>query len=469
MVVRALLNGGALPNASTIRGSTALIQACHFGKLSVVEALLLNGAMVDQANLKNTTALMRASQEGHKDVVRILLSRNAGVNRRNDERMTALMLSSQRGHAPIVEMLVKAGAHVDAKTAQDSTSLMLACKRKNLDVAKILVASGAELKLKDCKNRTVLETATRRGNEEFADVLTDDAQVRLMREDSRRERNFVMVRAWKLLQSERATVRLLGGKEATVHEVARNFAETMAASSSANDTVATPTSLLRQLCPSKRALVRAMTLPAPLIELISSFIPLPLIWEKRLMLLTSRSHVDPDSAVFNALDLIDEILEVGGILEAFDAAGVDPPSDFDSWSAYRSWCGKCDVILSRCADVDVANIFAQVSDSNVEIIRSNGGTSPEDLLRVESSQAQRRACNYLTALARAPPPLARTLSSHPYDMPSALLEKLKACHDIQSVVRRLAGGGIHFETGVANEMVVMARMAVIWCESRPMY
>ena len=65
-VVWALLNGGALPNASTIRGSTALIQACHFGKLSVVEALLLNGAMVDQANLKNTTALMRASQEGHK-------------------------------------------------------------------------------------------------------------------------------------------------------------------------------------------------------------------------------------------------------------------------------------------------------------------------------------------------------------------------------------------------------------------
>ena len=65
-VARALLKGGALPNASTIRGSTALIQACHFGKLSVVEELLKNGAMVDQANLKNTTALMRASQEGHK-------------------------------------------------------------------------------------------------------------------------------------------------------------------------------------------------------------------------------------------------------------------------------------------------------------------------------------------------------------------------------------------------------------------
>ena len=65
-IAQALLKGGALPNASTIRGSTALIQACHFGKISVAEELLKNGAMVDQANLKNTTALMRASQEGHR-------------------------------------------------------------------------------------------------------------------------------------------------------------------------------------------------------------------------------------------------------------------------------------------------------------------------------------------------------------------------------------------------------------------
>lgn len=195
--------------------------------------------------------------------------------------MTALMLSSQRGHASIVKMLVKAGAQVDAKTAQDSTSLMLACKRKHLNVAKILVASGTELMLKDCKNRTVLETATKRQNTEFARILTDSAQVKLMQEDSRRERNFAMVRCWKLLQSERATIKL-GGTNMTIHAVPIGAA-------------------LRGQCSSKRALVRAMTLPAPLIELIASFVPLPLIWEKRLMLLTSRSHIDPDSAVYNAL------------------------------------------------------------------------------------------------------------------------------------------------------------------------
>lgn len=217
-------------------------------------------------------------------VVRLLLSNSASVNRRNDERMTALMLSSQRGHAGIVRMLVWFGALVDAKTAQESTSLMLACKRKHLAVARILVASGTELRLKDCKGRSVLETAVRRGNDAFVEILTDGAQVKLMQEASRYVRNFAMVRTWKLLQLERASVKL-GGEDVTIHAVAGDMGSP----------------LLEHVYASKRALIRAMTLPAPLIELVSSFLPLPLIWQKRLMLLSSRSHVDPDSAVYNAL------------------------------------------------------------------------------------------------------------------------------------------------------------------------
>lgn len=137
-------------------------------------------------------------------------------------------------------------------------------------------------------------------------------------------------------------------------------------------------------------------------------------------------------------------------------------------SQYKAWCGKCDILLSRCANADVTSIFAQVSDVGIEIVESLG-SSAKNLRQVEPSQTQRRACNYLQVLARAPQSLSRTLSSHPYDMSSALFEKLKSCHDIQSVVRRFMGGGIHFDTSIANEMVVMARMAVMWCESRPMY
>ncbi|KAL7439100.1 hypothetical protein ACHAXM_006523 [Skeletonema potamos] len=417
IIARALLNKGAKANNTTIRGSTALIQACHFGRLNVVEELLKHGALIEQANYKNTTALMRSSQEGHENVVKLLLQHNAVVNRRNDERMTALMLCSQRGHSGIVKMLLDHGADIDAKTAQESTSLMLACKRKNLEVAKILVAAGTELKLKDCKNRTVLETATRRGNTDFARILTDSAQIRLVKEQARRDRNFCMIRLWHLLNWERATIRV-PPNFLLVHKLA--------------DDLDNP--LLQHLCPSKRTLVRAMTMPAPVIELITAFIPLPLCWEKRLNLLTSRSMADPDTAVCNTLDLLDEVLEEGGILEAFDLAGVSPPVSFNSWADFRGWCGRCDVILSRCQDQDTSNIFAQ--DASCD-------KTPR---LVESAQLQRRRANYLQVLSRAPNALSQVLASSPYEMPHMLFERLKPNGDIQSLVRRLTSGGVHFES-----------------------
>jgi ankyrin repeat protein len=416
VIARALLDKGAQANNTTTRGSTALIQACHFGRLDVVEELLRHGALIEQANYKNTTALMRASQEGHEAVVRLLLQHQCVVNRRNDERMTALMLCSQRGHYGIVKMLIKAGAEIDAKTAQDSTSLMLACKRRNLEVAKILVAAGTELKLKDGKNRTVLETATRRGNTDFARILTDNAQIRLVKEQARRERSFCMIRLWHLLQWERATIRGFPSN-LTIHGLARDIDNP-----------------LTNLCQSKRSLIRAMTLPAPVIELITSFIPLPLSWEKRLDLLTSRSHTDPDTAVYNALDLIDEVIEEGGVLEALDFAGMSPPSSFSSWKDFRGWCGRCNVIMSRCQDEDTSNIFAR------------DGTDDNTRRQVESAQLQRRSANYLQVLSRAPINLTEVLASPPYEMPSLLLEKLKSNGDIQSLVRRLPTGEVHFES-----------------------
>lgn len=257
---------------------------------------------------------LKFSFSAHKDVVKLLLQHNSFVNRLNDDRMSALMLCSQRGHARVVKMLIKSGAETDAVTQQNSTSLMLAIKRRHLDVARILVASGTELMLKDNKNRTVLETCEKRGLTDFVEILTSSAQVRLMQEDSRKIRNFCMVRLWTLLQLERAHIKIFN-TEMTVHKVAENL----------------DNPIFRQLCPSKRALVRSMTMPAPVMELITSFVPLPLLYEIRLMLLASRSLVDPNSAVFNAVDFIDEVLEEGGLLEAFDAAGVIPPQSFSSW------------------------------------------------------------------------------------------------------------------------------------------
>lgn len=67
------------------------------------------------------------------------------------------------------------------------------------------------------------------------------------------------------------------------------------------------------------------------------------------------------------------------------------------------------------------------------------------LRKVGSSLNQRRRANYLTVLAYAPSSLTNILLRPPYNMPEELLNKLKAEHDLQSVVRRLGIDGIHFD------------------------
>jgi hypothetical protein len=63
-VVRELLKRGANPGTSSTNGTTALLQAAHFGHGNVVELLLLKGGpgLMELSNYNHTTPLMRASQ-----------------------------------------------------------------------------------------------------------------------------------------------------------------------------------------------------------------------------------------------------------------------------------------------------------------------------------------------------------------------------------------------------------------------
>ena len=102
-------------------------------------------------------------------------------------------------------------------------------------------------------------------------------------------------------------------------------------------------------------------------------------------------------------------------------------------STFRAWCNRCDAILSRSENERNESVIFTQDESNVT-------------RKVEPALVQRRNANYLQALAYARPLLSTTLCCHPYDMPEALLGKLKAVHDIQSVVRRLTPEGIHFDS-----------------------
>jgi len=450
-VVRILLERGANPGAVTTTGSTALIKASHFGHDLVVEFLLRHGAMAGQANYKHTTALMRAAQEGHKENVKLLLRYDRRVNRENHEKMTALMLAAQRGHATIAKILIRAGAKINVKTTQDSTSLMLACKRGHAEIAQVLIAAGSELMFRDNRGRTARESAIRKGLLSLMDYITPQAQISLMKHDAMVERRHFMLMMWKLLQQERASVNVFAissesGKRRgskTIHELSGNLHDP----------------LLECMNTSRRALVLSMMLPMPLLGVISSYLPAPRLWEKRLEMLTRRSHINTDCTISCALDLIDEVLEEGGFVEACDSSGIIPPANFETWAEWKanSKCGNMAASETRPHNAETNAIVKQIVNSKDKLNLFIGYECM--VLRL------RRDASFLQLLAHRSPLLATTLLSPPYQIPSVIIQKLKDNSDIQSLVRRLGSRGVHFDVSVATELVFLASQLLLWYHS----
>lgn len=315
-VVQELYKRGACIQQSSHTGSTPLIQACHFGHFDIVQFLIFHGANIQTPNLHNTTPLMRAAQEGHYEICALLLKHGAHVNCRNTEHMSALMLASQRGHAKVCKLLIDKGhAELNATTMQSSTPLMLACKRGHAEVVQVLLTAGCELSIRDSRGRTARDIAKRRQNFALMQLLDPDVQLHLMQMSIRKVRNLEMLKLWTLLQQERAHVPLMHSVRVSIHHVHK---------------------YLRINKGSKSALIRTMTLPAPLVELIATFLPLPHLWEWRSALIVRKCTVDPDAAIAASLEIIDEVLDEGGFVHACDEAHVTPPTNFSTW--VRSCC-----------------------------------------------------------------------------------------------------------------------------------
>jgi len=315
---------GANTSHVSVNGSTTALQAAHFGHLHVLKFILgINSGLLEQSNQHKTTPLMRASQENHLSVVKFLCELGAGVNGKNLQGMTALMLASQRGNAEVCRYLIQHGADVDAMTERSSTSLIFACKGEHLQTVQVLVCGGAELFIKDGRGRTPREICLHRIShptqptsnpetiQKIVSLLDPLVQVDLMRCQARSERSFSWIRLWTLLQEDRA--RLRGVEDRQFHDAVEIAGE-------------------RDLfSPTDMAWFRMLCLPAPLVRHIAEFCPLPNHFGRRLSLLFKRCSHDANSALVACFDIIDEVLEERGFLQALDQALIPPPAAYSSW------------------------------------------------------------------------------------------------------------------------------------------
>ena len=98
------------------------------------------------------------------------------------------------------------------------------------------------------------------------------------------ERKYLILSIWNLLHQKRAIVRFFAknsefGKccgSKTIHDLSADLHEP----------------LLKRMSTSRKTLVFPMMLPIPLVGVISSYLPAPWLWERRLEMLSRGIYID---------------------------------------------------------------------------------------------------------------------------------------------------------------------------------
>jgi len=443
-LVKALLQCGADPAATTNSGVTPLLQAAHFGRTAVVQILLncrCTPSLIEMSTSSSTTPLMRAAQEGHVEMIRLLLRAGAQLNRRNRNHMTALMLASQRGHAQVCQSLIDYGAMMEAETLQKSTALLLACKRDHLEAVRVLVTAGCELSSKDSRGNNVRLISSVRKNYELARLLDPVIQVHLMQRAGWTARTKTLVRCWKLCQASRAFVRGSIGQSLRLENVASYLSPSRCST----------------LTKSTQALIRTMLMPESIMLNVGQYLPLPHMWDRRVDLLARRARVHPDDAVAGTLDLIEEVLEAGGFTDACDLLGIPSPipTHFPSWRDWKAWGRMRGIVVPE-----------NLPNSNQERVIVTSALCPPPVNMEHPSPVQwRRYANFFKLLSTSPTQeaLASVLLVPPYSLPKGMWNKLVHVSDLACLQRRMGkDGGIHFESNVALDLVMLASMLCTW-------
>ncbi|MGW0908557.1 ankyrin repeat domain-containing protein [Streptomyces sp. NPDC002853] len=152
-----------------------LVRSAGDGDGIEVARLLGQGAVVDALSRGGRTALGRAAEQGHAEVVRQLLAAGADPGQQAGEyrELTPLCLAAGRGRTAVAGVLLDAGACTGAQGRLRYTPLVLAATagdEGHPETVDLLLDRGADINAV-MKHRTALDWAVRFGQEEMVHRL----------------------------------------------------------------------------------------------------------------------------------------------------------------------------------------------------------------------------------------------------------------------------------------------------------
>lgn len=170
--IDALLRAGANINATDQDGSSALMEACKYGRSKTVEYLLEKGADPEIINARGEKVIDFAIQLGRRHILLYLVSAGADINQHGARRVSPFLNACMQKNADLVEtMLTIAHPDLSVCTPLGETALHIACEAFEPELVERMLEHDGDPLAPDVKGVTPMERALERGDRAILHAL----------------------------------------------------------------------------------------------------------------------------------------------------------------------------------------------------------------------------------------------------------------------------------------------------------
>lgn len=167
ILVRLLLDKGAMTQIANDNRFGPLIQACRYGNSEIISDLLDDGANPNSKIEDGTSAFHLCAGSTTTELLAKMVSQGAKIKAANEYGQTALMWAANLGNVENVNYLVKNGANINQQTKEGYTPLFFAIKSRNLNVVQAMVSLGADVLAQAKDGTTAMQLAVYTNNYPF--------------------------------------------------------------------------------------------------------------------------------------------------------------------------------------------------------------------------------------------------------------------------------------------------------------
>lgn len=165
--------------SAQIERNERLLQAVESGDIEQVRRVLADGAVVNARTRSGLTALSIAVIRGYDDIALLLIEKGASLDARDrsgdrENRHpgnSPVHYAAVYGRTRVLQAMLERGVSPNLRDRNGRTLLMMAAENGHVDTVKMLLQRGADPKAQSALGDTVLDAAKRSGDAEILRLI----------------------------------------------------------------------------------------------------------------------------------------------------------------------------------------------------------------------------------------------------------------------------------------------------------